>query len=51
MLLIRKYDFKPLDFYMLLKYQPLFEVEIDKKYFIPLYQEQYMYKIIPKWEQ
>ena len=33
MLLIRKYDFKPLDFYMLLKYQPLFEVEIDKKIF------------------
>lgn len=31
MLLIRKYDFKPLDFYMLLKYQPLFEVEVDKE--------------------
>lgn len=31
MLLIRKHEFNPLDFYMLLKYKPLFEVEVDKE--------------------
>lgn len=36
MLLIRKYDFTPHDYYMLLQYKPLFEVEVSKERMISI---------------